>query len=263
MHLRTGIIRERLAANLPIHCFKSNLPTIFAPHLLGSLGMDCLWFDQEHLPTDSLTMYSLVLSSHAGDADAVVRVPHGALSDAARMLDAGADAIMYPRVRAAEEVRQLVRHLRFSPVGNRGMDAMVPSNAFASQNGEDFALHSNEHNQLIVQIETREALNEVDEIAQVEGINVLFVGIGDLARELGVKCDPQDAVLAGALRRVGEAAQRHGKAWGAPALSIEHAAELLSQGALFISHGSDSSLLKAAVTKVSSQLSALGIRYGR
>ena len=112
-------------------------------------------------------------------------------SDAVRMLDAGADAIMYPRVRSVEEVENLVQCLRFSPLGNRGMDTMVPSNCFGLESGDNFAVHSNRHNQVIIQIETREALDKVEKIAQVDGISILFIGISDLARELGVDCDPR------------------------------------------------------------------------
>ena len=131
MSPHSSIIRERLNARRPIHCFKSNFPTIVAPQLLGELGIDCIWLDQEHLPTDTLTMYSLVVAAHAVAADTVIRVPNGDLTTAVRMLDAGADAIMYPRARSAAEVQSLVQHLRFAPIGDRGVDAMVFANRFA------------------------------------------------------------------------------------------------------------------------------------
>lgn len=257
-----SIIRERLSAKQPIHCFKSNLPTIVAPQLLGELGVECLWLDQEHMPTDCLTMYGLIVASHAVGADAVVRIPNGAIADAVRMLDSGADAIMYPRVRSPEEVANLVRFLRFAPVGQRGVDTMVFSNQFGARSVDGFSTHANEQNVIIVQIETVEALQQVEGISAIQGIDVLFVGIGDLAREIGVCCDPNDPQLADAVMRVAKAARQHGLAWGMPAFSIEHASELLKAGALFIAHGSDTSLLKVAVTKVCRQMESLGIPRG-
>jgi 4-hydroxy-2-oxoheptanedioate aldolase len=254
-----SILRERLNNRQPVHCFKSNLPTIVAPQLLGNLGVDCLWFDQEHLPTDTMTMYSLIVAAHAVDTDAVVRVPNGSLADAVRMLDAGADAIMYPRVRSSAEVHDLIRVTRFAPVGDRGIDTMVFSNQFGSRNVDGFAQHANEQNVLIVQIETPEAVEDVDAIASIPGIDVLFIGTGDLAREMGVKCDPQEPKLQAAQTRIARAASTHGIAWGTPAFSIEHASELLAAGALFIAHGSDTSLLRVHVTKICQQMDSLGI----
>jgi 4-hydroxy-2-oxoheptanedioate aldolase len=258
-----SILRERLNLKQAIHCFKSNLPTIVAPQLLGGLGVDCLWFDQEHLPTDTLTMYSLIVAAHAVDTDAVVRVPNGSLSDAVRMLDAGADAIMYPRVKNAAEVAELIKVVRFAPIGDRGIDTMVFSNQFGSRSVDGFALHANEQNVIIVQIETGDALEDVETIAAVSGIDVLFIGTGDLARELGVKCDPQEPRLVAAQARIANAARANGLAWGTPAFSIEHAADLLAAGAQFIAHGSDTSMLRTHVTKLCQQIDSLGIPRGR
>jgi 4-hydroxy-2-oxoheptanedioate aldolase len=256
-------LRERLNARQPIHCFKSNFPTIVAPQLLGELGVDCIWLDQEHLPTDTLAMYSLIVASHGVGADAVVRVPNGDLNGAVRMLDAGADAIMYPRVRSAQEVADLVRHLRFAPIGERGVDTMVFANQFGARNVDGFTSFANANDVIIVQIETRDALRQVEEIAAIPGIDLLFVGLGDLSRELGVACDPKDPQLEGAIKRVAAAAQSHDIAWGTPALGIDHARELLSAGALFIALGSDTSLLRNSVTSLRKQLETLGISYGR
>jgi 4-hydroxy-2-oxoheptanedioate aldolase len=263
MSPHSSILRERLNARRPIHCFKSNFPTIVAPQLLGEIGIDCLWLDQEHLPTDSLTLYSLIVAAHGVAADAVVRVPNGDLSTAVRMLDAGADAIMYPRVRSAAEVQTLVQHLRFAPIGDRGVDTMVFANRFGARNVDDFTAFANANDVIIVQIETREALRQVDEIAAVPGIDVLFVGLGDLSRDLGIPCDPTNEQLDSAVKHVAAAAERHGVAWGMPALSIEHAQQLLAAGALFVSHGSDTSLLKGAVTNLRKQMESIGFKFGR
>ena len=116
---------------------------------------------------------------------------------------------------------------------------------------------------IIVQIETREALRQVNEIAAVRGIDVLFVGLGDLSRDMGVPCNLSNAQLSAAAKSVAASAERNGLAWGMPALSIEHAEQLLSAGALFISHGSDTSLLKGAVTNLRRQLETIGIKFGR
>lgn len=256
-------LRERLNARQSIHCFKSNFPTIVAPQLLGEIGIDCIWLDLEHLPTDTLTLYSLIVAAHGVSAHAVVRVPNGELTTAARMLDAGADAIMYPRVRSAAEVQSLVQHVRFAPIGDRGVDTMVFANRFGAKDVDTFTAFANANDTLIVQIETREALRQVDEIAAVPGIDLLFIGLGDLSRELGIPCDPANEQFNSAVKQVAAAAERHGIAWGMPALSVEHAQQLLAAGALFISHGSDTSLLKGAVTQLRKQMESIGIKFGK
>lgn len=259
---RHSILRRRMENRQPILCFKSNIPSPMIPELLGWWGMDCLWLDCEHFPTSVETMALLVQACRASDTDSVVRVPNREFALAAKMFDLGADAVMYPRCRTADEVAELIQWVRFPPVGRRGADTGVMAALGGSLSVEDSLARARRETSVLIQIETREALDALDAIAAVPGIDILFVGPGDLAVDLGLPCDPHHPVLADAIRRVAEAARRHDLQWGMPAFSPEHAGALLTQGARFIAHGSDTAFLRREITALRERFAKLQIPFG-
>ncbi len=263
MALRHSLLRERLDQGKPVHCFKSNLASLLVPHLLGTSGIDCLWLDREHLPTDTLTAYGLIQMAHLADTDAVVRVPNGQLADAAVMLDAGADGIMYPRATTVEEVKALARALRFPPLGVRGLDIVSAANDYGQSPREQFVSHADRNVIIILQIETPEALEHLDAMAAVKGLDILFIGLGDLALALDVPLDPNHPKLRSAVDRTVAAANANGLGWGGFVQDGDHARQLLSRGALFLAAGSDTRALNDAARSVIEQMKKIGVPFGR
>ena len=262
MALRRSIIRQRLAAGSPIHCFKSNIPHSMIPELIGGAGMDCLWLDTEHFPSTTETMFSLVQACRLTDTDSVVRVPNGEFLLAAKMLDLGANAIMYPRCRDAAEVEELVRWTKFTPVGQRGGDTGVAAAGFGGESLADVMQHAADHTSLVVQIETPEALDNVDAIAAVPGIEILFLGPGDLSIALGVPCKPDQPELKDAMERIAAAAKKHGVAWGSASLGLGHAQQILDLGGQFVAFGSDSSLIRQQLGVIMESFKEMGVPFG-
>jgi len=262
MLFRRSILRARLTARKPLWCYKSNIPHPMMPELLGSRGIDCLWLDCEHFPFSAETISVLMLSCRGSDTDSIIRIPNGQFALAAKMLDSGADAIMYPRCRSADEIRELIEWTHFPPIGRRGTDTGIAAAGYSSLSVSEHIERAKKRGVLAVQIETREALESVDEIATVAGIDILFVGPGDLSVALGVECDPDQPKLAEAIRRVANAADSAGLAWGMPAFTLEHAQRLMDAGALFISHNSDTTMLANAIDELRKQFEAIDMPFG-
>ena len=260
---RRPLLRQRLGQNAPTFCFKSNIPHPLVIELLSQYGVACLWLDCEHMPTDQGTLAELIRACRGFDIDSLVRVPHGELALAARMLDAGADALMYPRCRDAGAVRALVQATRFPPRGLRGVDTAVAATLLGAGGLGESLRREREDQVLIVQIETPQAVEAVDEIASVPGVDMLFVGPGDLSVELGLSFGfglPLAPAIEQAIDTVARAAEAHGIAWGMPALSLEHAAALVQRGAALVAHGSDTSVLGKQVARLVDDMAELGIQ---
>lgn len=162
-----------------------------------------------------------------------------------RVLYLGAAGIMLPRLDTAEEVREALRHLRYPPAGDRGMATYNRACRF----GLDPAALDREGEILgVVQIESASALAEVEAIAALDGVDVLFVGPRDLSHDLGVPGEFTAPVYQEALARVREAAAVHGKACGLLVPDGAAAAAKRTEGWTFIAIGSDSTLLAAALS---------------
>lgn len=252
--VRESLVRKAIESRKPIWCFKSNIPDPAVIELLAGRGCRCLWLDMEHFATSPETMARLVLACRGAGADSVVRVPNRDFATAARMFDNGADALLYPRCRSAEEARELIEWVRYPPVGRRGLDTGPYVAAYGARSMAELMAGAARRDVVIVQIETVEALEAVEAIAGVPGVDMLFVGPGDLSVVLGCDCRPDDPRLRAAIARVAKAAAARGLAWGMPAFTVEHARELVAMGAVFIAHGSDSTMLGSAVEAAAKRL---------
>ncbi|MFK7876441.1 MAG: HpcH/HpaI aldolase/citrate lyase family protein [Paracoccaceae bacterium] len=175
------------AGDTVIGCWMS----LAAPHvaeIMGTAGFDWLVIDNEHSANDLRNTRDALIALEASGTHPVVRVPVGETWIIKQMLDAGAQSIIVPMVETAEQARDLVRACRYPPQGVRGVGY---STARASRFGEiaDYGKTANEQICLIVQVESRVGLDNLDEILAVDGLDGVFIGPADLGADLGYMGD--------------------------------------------------------------------------
>lgn len=244
--LDRGRLRSRLAAgNATVGTFVGTASAITA-EVCAAAGVDWVLLDLEHGAGGEEQVGAVVLAAAAYGVPTVVRVESAARIRLGRVLDLGAAGVMLPRLDTAAEVEAALRHLRYPPQGDRGVATYNRACRFGLDPG---ALDSaNTEILAVVQIESARAVEQVDEMAALDGVDVLFVGPRDLSHDLGVPGDMQAPQYREALDRVRTAAQRFGKGCGLLVSDGAVAAELHAQGWTFVAIGSDSTLLAAAVT---------------
>ena len=210
----------------------------------AAAGFDWLLLDLEHGAGGEEQVRDVVPAAGAYGVPTLVRVETDARIRMGRVLDSGAAGIMLPRMDSALQVSQAVAHLRFPPRGDRGVATYNRACRFGLDPG---ALdRADEEILVIAQIESVAAVAAADEIAAVDGVDVLFIGPRDLSHDLGVPGDTTAPAFVEALDRVLAAGQRHGKACGLLVNDGAAAAQRLEQGWTFVAIGSDSTLLAAA-----------------
>lgn len=207
--------------------------------LAGYMGYDCLWLDMEHKPCTQMEVFHMIQGARASGIDCLVRVRKQGYLDYFRALEDGAAGIMVPHVKSAEEAREIVRNAKYPPVGKRGIDMAGADSRYMMDGGKANMEFANRETFVMIQIEDKEALDELDEIAAVEGIDAFFVGPGDLSASLGVYGEPNSPVLEEAIQKVATAAKKYGKWWGIPVGSPELGQKYLDMGASFLNYSSD------------------------
>jgi 2-keto-3-deoxy-L-rhamnonate aldolase RhmA len=213
------------------------------PRLAADAGFDCVWLDLEHRLTSEREVQSLLAYFHLADIDCLLRPPTLEKTRLYRYLEDGATGLMIPHVSTAEKARTLVEAVKFPPLGDRGFDGAGLDTDFSLRGDGDYTNQANNETFLVVQIETPQAIANVDEIAAVEGVEAMFVGPADLG--LRIKNDPESSMtLDDAMQTVAAAAQKHGKAWGCPAATLDRMKQLHTMGARLLAHGSEFSAIK-------------------
>ena len=223
-------------------CFAA-IPHPMSVEICASQGFDALCIDAEHSQIGRGRLEELVRACDAGSVAAMVRVPGVQQEWIASALDAGADALLVPRVSTRDAAQAVVDAALYPPRGARGLGA-----ARASAYGYDIAGHLADAGRVLlsVQIETAEGFENVDAIAAVEGIDMLFVGPFDLDMSLRASGNMADGALSDAITRIGESALRHGKAAGTLCVKTSDIGKWSATGFRFFLTGSDAMFLRAA-----------------
>ncbi len=259
--MRRSIVKAKLARNEPVLLTVLYLtdPSVF--ELTAMAGFDGIWVDIEHHAHSVETVSSLIRAARAGSTDVMVRPAKGEFMSIGRLLEAGAQGIMYPRCDDAKEAAEVVTWSKFAPLGRRGVDGANPDMPYCSMPIADYVRMANEETFLVVQLEEPGAVEQAEAIAAVEGIDVLFFGPGDFSVACGIPGQFEHPDVQDAMRRVAAAARNSGKHWGTPAFSSQHARKLLDLGATFLCHGVDLLFIKQAQARVQEEFAELGFRF--
>lgn len=227
--------------------------------VVGRIGYDVVWFDLEHRSYSVDAINGLSLACRASGLDLMVRILKGGYYNPMQALEFGANGLMIPHIRSAEEARQWVEWSRFPPVGKRGLDGCGADADYGLADTRSYLKHANEEVFLAFQIEDREAVEAIDEIAAVPGFDLLFVGPGDLSLSYGVPLEFDHPHLREATRRVAAAARKHGKWWGTTTPTPAVAQEILNLGGRMIVAGGDHGALVGGLTNSFKEFGTISI----
>lgn len=254
-------VKEKLNRGEPalITCCHFTDPSVY--ELVSSMGFDGIWLDVEHHPTSVETAANLMRAARVGSSDIIARPAKGEFMRMGRLLEAGAQGLMYPRCESAEEAAELVRWTKFAPQGERGVDGASGDNPYCSMPMPAYLKAANENTLLIAQLESPTALEQADAIAGVPGIDVLMLGPGDLSVIAGIPYQFDHPTIKDAYRRVSEAAEKAGKWWGTVSGTPEHTQMLFDLGAKFICRGCDLVMVKQGMEQIQEQYAALGFTF--
>jgi len=248
-------LRRRIHAGETLFGAWVGLGSPAAAELLGRAGFDWLVIDLEHGAATESELLAHLTAVEVTGAAALVRPQSGERLRMGRALDLGAEGLVVPRLDTAEQAREAVTFLRYPPAGQRGV-ALLTRGARLGSVGHADVPSLNDDIVGIIQIETPSALEQADEIAAIDGVDVLFVGPADLSHSLGIAGQfGNDSYLA-ALARVVAACRAHGKAAGILLYDPASFAPHLEMGFTFVGLGADLSFV------VNSGKAALAVARG-
>jgi 2-dehydro-3-deoxyglucarate aldolase len=220
-----------------------SLGSALVAEVVAGAGPDWLLLDVEHGPNDLRSVVTQLQALGQYPLEPVVRLPCDSAVLIKQFMDAGARSLMIPNVTSARQAREVVAAMRYPPQGVRGVSAAHRANRF----GRIIDYHATAQTQqlLAVQIETAPAVANAAEIAAVDGVDVLFVGPGDLSANLGAMGNPEAEHVQRAIREVLAAATAAGKSSGILAPVRSHAQRYAQMGFSMLAVGSDLGVLRA------------------
>jgi 4-hydroxy-2-oxoheptanedioate aldolase len=235
-------IRERVLSGEWLGGTFLNLGSSLTAEIAGKAGFDWLLFDIEHGMGDRQELLTQLQAVEGTPAAPLVRIAWNDPVRFKRVLDLGVSGVMVPMVNSADEARRAASAMRFPPEGVRGVARMNRACDFGPS-FNDYFKNANSRLLTVVQIETNAAIESLDEIAAVDGVDVLFVGPLDLSVSLGVPDQFDHPVEQEAVAKVVEACRGAGKAAGILVANEEQLKQVKALGFTFVAIGSDGGLL--------------------
>jgi 2-dehydro-3-deoxyglucarate aldolase/4-hydroxy-2-oxoheptanedioate aldolase len=241
--------KEKLAANQLVRIFAvGRIPSVVVVDLFGLAGgFDGFWIDQEHAGLTYEQILILSTAARANDMDSFVRMAPTDYALVTQNLEAGAGGVMAARIESAEHAEQFVQWAKFAPRGNRGMNTSGRDALYTHKTVGQFAADANRQHLIAIQIETARALAEADQIASIDGVDLLFVGPSDLSQALGVLGQLNHEKVWEGYRAVAAACRKHGKHWGTVAATAEFGERALELGCRMISPTFDVNALRRGI----------------
>lgn len=242
-HMRPSRLLRKLRAGQIAHSLKLNLTDGRAAEIAGQCGADAVWLDLEHVPNSIHHVEEQIRAAKIYDCDAIVRVERGSYSDLIRPFEMDATAIMVPHVMSAEDARDIAWRTRFHPIGRRPLDGGNADGAYCAIPVAEYIAQANRERMVIVQIEDPEAMEELEGISAVEGIDMIFFGPGDYSHAIGDPGNLNHPEVQAGYRRVAEVALKHGKFAGTvgPAAMLP---DFVAMGYRFFNTGADVTALR-------------------
>jgi len=211
--------------------------------VLANAGFDFVIIDNEHGAFNIETIADLCRSARKLGLTPVVRVPEWSYAHVTQPMDSGAQAIMAPRITDPQQVVEIVQMIKYPPIGRRGSVVARGHTDLKGGSIVEVMRDANEESMLVVQIETRQALERIDEILRVPGVDVAFVGPTDLSVSMGIAGKMTDPVLVAAIIKVLESCHRNNVTPAIQMNDLTLAAHWAAKGMKLVSFNSEIGIL--------------------
>ena len=210
-----------------------------APAVFAAAGYDFAFIDMEHGNYSMETVADLIRGAKSVGMATIIRVPHLESYFISRVLDAGAEGIMVPMTSTKEQAERIVRYSKYAPLGQRGFGGQMGHTDYKPVKAAEFMKEANENTLVVAQIETREAIENIDAILGVEGIDVGLIGPNDLSISLGVPDQLNSETMNHAIEKGVDTAKKRKKASGIHVGNIDLIRKWRAKGMTVLAYSTD------------------------
>lgn len=258
--LREKLLRDEVAYTMSVKLVRS----VEIAGIAKTAGFDGILIDMEHSSFDLDTTGQLSIAALYAGITPIVRVPSKDPCYVSRVLDGGALGVIVPHIMSVQDAKDVVQAAKFQPIGKRSATNGLPHYQFRSIPAKVSTPVTNAATLVIPMIETLEALEVVDEIAALEGVDSLLIGTNDLTAEMGIPGDYDNPRLTEAYERTIKACAKHGKWVGVGGLHsrLDLVEKFCGMGARWVMAATDGPLLLGSATKAASSMVQINERVG-
>jgi len=237
-------IKQKLISGDRVFGTWSILGSTEAMMVMSSAGLDFIIIDMEHPPTTFETAQNQVFSTIGSNCTPILRLGDGSESHILRALELGSQSIMISHVSTVDEAEKIVNAAKYFPLGKRGLSPFTVHHGYSDKNLKDKLITANDQLFIGVLVEGESGINNLENIARVDGIDMIYIGIYDISQALGIPGDLSHPKVKKLLKDCVAISEKNGKAAGSVARDKDYLSMMIDVGFRFISYRNDSFVLR-------------------
>lgn len=248
--LKRNFIKEKLLNGQQVLGTWSIIPSVISTEILAISGLDFIIIDSEHGPIGFEKAQEMSIACELHQTSPIIRVSGVNESEILKALDIGAHAIQVPNIRNIKQVKELIHYAKYPPIGNRGISNFTRAGSYSLDNAKILPKKANENTMIGINIEDKQAIENIDEILETEEIDLIFIGLFDLAKSLGKPGQIDDPEVYNFMKMLIDKINKAGKYPGTIAVNPEKAKEFLGLGIKYLLYSVDSEVLRRAYSNI-------------
>ncbi len=245
----TNLKKRLKERELVIGTFISEVRNPNVAYMLAQCGYDYFIIDNEHGSYSAETVSNMIAAARGSGLSVIVRIPEIRRETILKPLDSGAAGLLVPQVNTADQAREVIVHAKYPPVGDRGVGLRRAHSRYGRVDAAEYLKQANEETFIAVQAENPTAIENLEEIAAVPGVDCVFVGPSDLSVGLGIPGQVTHPREVEAIDRVIEVCNKHNIITGILMFDADLLKSWVKKGMRFVAYSSDISLLADAAAK--------------
>lgn len=244
--IKKNYLKEKLENGSPVLGTWSMIPSIVTTEIIASTGIDFIIIDAEHGPINFETAQSMAIACEATGVSPVMRVGTIDEADILKALDIGVHCIQIPNVNTKSDIERIVQLAKYPPLGKRGFSPFTRAGGYSLSGATSLTEKANKNTLIAINIEGVEAIKNIDSILEIECLDIIFIGLFDLSKALGIPGDVENPIVINYLRDLSKKINDSGKYPGTITTSKEKIDDFLDMGLKYIVHLVDCEMLYSA-----------------
>lgn len=256
--LRENFLKQKLNSGQVVIGTWSIMSSPMVVDVIASAGVDFIIIDSEHGPVGFETAQSMAMVCESRQVSPVMRVSGINEAEILKALDIGCHCVQVPNVKSAQSVRQVVGFSKYPPIGERGFSPFTRAGQYSHETSPNYTGKANDNTLVAIHIEGKDAVDNIASIVAEPGLDIVFVGLFDLSKSLGIPGQVEHPSVMELLERVVSKASEHGKYVGTIATSHEQSVRYVDMGVKYITYSVDCEILSRSYRAITGRFKTRG-----
>jgi len=243
-------LRNKLLSGNPVLGTWQIVPSIELTEVICSSHLDFIVIDMEHGPISFETAQKMIIVCENMGVTPLVRVSSVSESEILKSLDIGAHGIHIPNIKNISEIRDIVKYSKYSPDGQRGFSPYTRAGNYNAEKSIDLIKNANSNLLNIIHLENKDCFENIDELLEIDGIDIYFIGLFDLSNSLGLPGDIENSIVLNFLKKLVKKIKSKNKSIGTISTSANFTNKLLDLGIDYITYSVDCDVIRKSYIKI-------------